>query len=273
MELALPPALVMFALLVVVMQVLHPAPRRMPEGLSSALAELRRGIAPWGRAQTYTLVAFLTAVVLWVGPGVLALLRGTKDPLYQAVSARLQEGVVALLAASLLFLLPVEWKPPRGALAWKDAVKIDWGTILLFGGGLSLGGLMYSTGLAERVAHGLLGASGEPSLWVITAVAALCASLLSETTSNTASASMVVPVAIAVAQAAGLSPLPPALGATLGASMGFMLPVSTPPNAIVYGSGRVSLLSMMRAGILLDVIGFFVLMIMLYWLCPLLGLL
>ncbi len=180
---------------------------------------------------------------------------------------------MALLAASLLFLLPVEWKPPRGALTWKDAIQIDWGTILLFGGGLSLGALMYSTGLAERLAHGLLGATGEPSVWTITAVAALCASLLSETTSNTASASMLVPVAIAVAQAAGVSPLPPALGATLGASMGFMLPVSTPPNAIVYGSGRVSLLSMIRVGIYLDVVGFLVVVLLLRWLCPLLGLL
>jgi len=273
MVLALPIALLMFVALTLLLGWLYPAPaKRRLEGLSETVREMRRGIAPWGRGQTYTLVAFLTAVVLWVGPGVLALLRGTGDPLFRAVSDRLHEGVVALLAASLLFLLPVEWKPPRGALTWREAIQIDWGTILLFGGGLSLGALMYSTGLAERLAHGLLGATGEPSVWMITAVAALCASLLSETTSNTASASMLVPVAIAVAQAAGVSPLPPALGATLGASMGFMLPVSTPPNAIVYGSGRVSLLSMIRVGIYLDVVGLIVVVLLLRWLCPLLGL-
>ncbi|HKZ53210.1 MAG TPA: DASS family sodium-coupled anion symporter [Candidatus Acidoferrales bacterium] len=273
MVLALPITLILFGLLAVLLRVLHPAPARSIEGLAAAVAELRQGIAPWGRAQSYTLVAFLTAVVLWVGPGALALLRGTSDPLYRAVSDRLHEGVVALLAASLLFLLPVEWKPPRGALTWKEAVQIDWGTILLFGGGLSLGGLMYSTKLAERFAHGLLGAAGEPSLWTITAVATLCAILVTETTSNTASASMVVPVAIAVAQAAGVSPLPPALGATFGASLAFMLPVSTPPNAIVYGSGRVSLLAMLRAGIWFDLLAFGLILLLLRWLCPLLGLL
>ncbi|MGH9862260.1 MAG: anion permease, partial [Candidatus Acidiferrales bacterium] len=84
--------------------------------------------------------------------------------------------------------------------------------------------------------------------------------------------SMVVPVAIAVAKAAGVSPLPPALGATLGASLAFMLPVSTPPNAIVYGSGRVPLLSMLRTGIWFDLLGFVVLLLLLRWLCPLLGL-
>lgn len=272
MLLGLPVSLVMFALLVLLLRVLHPAPARRLEGLGATLARLEQGLVPWGRAQTYTLAGFLTAVVLWVGPGVLAVVYGVDAPLTQAVSARLPEGVAALLGASLLFLLPVDWKQPRGALAWRDAVRIDWGTILLFGGGLSLGSLMYSTGLAERLARGLLGVGAEPGLWTITAVAALLAILITETTSNTAAASMVVPVAIAVARAAGVSPLPPALGATLGASLAFVLPVSTPPNAIAYGSGRIPLLKMIRAGVLLDLAGFGVILLLLRLLCPLLGL-
>ena len=82
--------------------------------------------------------------------------------------------------------------------------------------------------------------------------------VLSEATSNTAAANMIVPIAIAVSQAAGVPPLQPALGATLGASMGFMMPVSTPPNAIVYSSGFIPITSMMKYGVLLDVAGFFV---------------
>jgi len=273
MLLALPVALVLFVLLAVILRILHPAPKGLGlEGVAAAVEEMRQGVPPWGRAQTFTLLAFLTAVTLWVLPGVLALLFGARSPLYRVVSGRLEEGVVALLAAALLFLLPVEWREPRGALSWREAVEIDWGTILLFGGGLGLGGLMYSTGLAERIAHGLLGAAGEPSVWTITAVATLVAILVTETTSNTASASMVVPVAIAVAKAAGVSPLVPALGATLGASLAFMLPVSTPPNAIVYGSGRVSLLTMLRAGLWFDLLGFVTLLVLLRWLAPLLGL-
>jgi sodium-dependent dicarboxylate transporter 2/3/5 len=82
--------------------------------------------------------------------------------------------------------------------------------------------------------------------------------VMSEAASNTASANMIVPVAIAVSQAAGVSPLEPALGATLGASMGFMMPISTPPNAIVYSSGYVPITSMMKHGLVLDIAGFIV---------------
>jgi sodium-dependent dicarboxylate transporter 2/3/5 len=89
-------------------------------------------------------------------------------------------------------------------------------------------------------------------------------------TSNTASASMIVPVAIAVSQAAGISPLEPALGATLGASVGFMLPISTPPNAIAYSSGHVPITSMMKYGVALDVVSYIVIVAMVSIVVPLL---
>jgi sodium-dependent dicarboxylate transporter 2/3/5 len=81
---------------------------------------------------------------------------------------------------------------------------------------------------------------------------------MSETASNTAAANIVVPTAIAVAKAAGISPLEPAMGATLGASLGFMMPISTPPNAIVYSSGYIPIGAMVRNGIVLDVVGYFI---------------
>ena len=272
MLLGVPVAVALFVVLAIVLRFLHPAPARRLAGLAGAVDVLRKDLVPWGRAQNYTLVAFLTAVILWVLPGAVALARGTDDPLYLLLSERLDEGVVAMLAAALLFLLPVSLKPPQGALGWREAVKIDWGTILLFGGGLSLGTLLQSTGLAERMARGLLHEVGEPSLWLLVGVAIAFTTLFTETASNTASATMLVPVTIAVATAAGVSVVPPALGVTLAASLAFMLPVSTPPNAIVYGSGRVSILAMVRAGLLLDVFGFVVLLALLRVLCPLLGL-
>src|SRR6185503_2534172 len=111
-------------------------------------------------------------------------------------------------------------------------------------------------GLAKWIGEGLAHALDARSTLGLVVLFAIVATLVSETTSNAASATMVVPVAIAVAKAAGVNPVQPALAACLGASMGFMLPVSTPPNAIVYGSGFVPLLKMVRYGLLLDLVGF-----------------
>ncbi|HXE75093.1 MAG TPA: DASS family sodium-coupled anion symporter [Candidatus Xenobia bacterium] len=268
----LPIALALFVLLATLLRFMHPAPTRKLDGLASSVDVLCKDLPPWGRAQTYTLLAFLVAVALWILPGVVALALGTDDAFYRLLSERLDEGVVAVLAASLLFFLPATFRPLSGALGWRDAVKIDWGTILLFGGGLSLGSLLQSTGLAQRVGQGLLQATGEPSVWLLTGVATGFAVLFTESASNTATATMLVPVTIAVANAAHVSPVPPVLGVTVGASLAFMLPVSTPPNAIVYGSGCVSLTAMLRTGVLLDLLGFVALMLLLRWLCPLLGL-
>ena len=271
MRLGLPVSAGMFLLLVVVVGRLYPAPKRTLAGLGPLLRQMGEEIGAWGRAQTFTTIAFLTAVFLWVVPGLVAAFAGKQSAAYGLLSGRLQEGAVALLAASLLFLLPVSLKPLRGALVWRDAVQIDWGTILLFGGGLSLGGLMHSTGLAERMARGLLGDGSTANVWVLTAAVALLATFLTEVISNTATAGMLVPVTIAVAYAAGVSPIPPAIAATIGCSLAFMLPVSTPPNAIVYGSGRVRIGDMIRAGLWMDLLGFLVLIALLALLLPVLG--
>ena len=143
-------------------------------------------------------------------------------------------------------------------LEWRDAASIDWGTILLFAGGMSLGELMFSTGLAHWIGAGLAGVFQSNSVIGLTLLFAAVGIIVSETTTNTASATMVVPIAIAVSQAAGVDPLKPALAACLACSMGFLLPVSTGPNAMAYGTGCVPLRAMMRHGILLDVVGWVV---------------
>jgi len=193
---------------------------------------------------------------------------GDQSVVYQAVNRRLPEAVAALAGAVLLFLLP--GREGERAITWEEAVQIDWGVVLLYGGGFALGVLSFQTGLAEAVGRGLTGllpVHGGLGLLFASTSAAM---LLSETTSNTASANMIVPVVIAIAKAQGADPLEPALGATMGASLGFMLPVSTPCNAIVYGSGYIPLSSMMRYGILLDVAGVFVVTGLVHLMVPLL---
>lgn len=224
-------------------------------GVAEYVASERRKLGGWTRGQVNTLIAFGITIALWVTPGMIALAMGQDHSLYRQFVTIFPEGVVALLGAGLLFLLPIDLRVLRFTLSWEEAVRIDWWIVFLYGGGLALGTLAFKTGLAEAMGNGLTTMLGVRSSFGLLAVSTLLATILSETTSNTASANMVVPVVIAFAQSAGIDPVLPALGATLGASLGFMLPVSTPTNAIVYGSGRIPLMTMMRHGILLDIAG------------------
>lgn len=252
---ALPVVLVMFAALCVILILLNrPEIRRIP-GAAQYIAEERAKLGRMSRGGVNTLCAFGVAVTLWLLPGFVNLALGEDSPVYRLLSSHLDEGVVAIVAAALLFMLPVNWAERRFTLSWNQAVQIDWGTILLFGGGLVLGSLLSDTGLAQTIGQGLVDTLGVTSLVAITVLSTVIAILVSETTSNTASASIVVPIVIPIATAAGVTPVIPALAATFGASYGFMLPVSTPPNAIVYGSGLIPITKMVRTGVFFDVIG------------------
>jgi sodium-dependent dicarboxylate transporter 2/3/5 len=222
-------------------------------------AELRK-LGPVTRGQRNVMLAFFTTVLLWLLPGVFAITGQGSSSAARAYAALVPESVAAMIGAILLFLLPVSWAARRFTLSWEQASRIDWGIVLLFGGGLSMGALADASGLATAMGHGLAGWMDEPSPLLLTAVFTAAAVVISEAASNTASATIIVPIAIAVAEAAGVSPLEPALGATLGASMGFMMPISMPPNAIVYSSGHVPITQMMRYGVMLDVLGYFVIL-------------
>ena len=196
--------------------------------------------------------------VLWVTPGVLALASLDETPFARGYTQAMPESVAAMVGACLLFVLPVDWRARRFTITWDEALKIDWGIVFLYGGGLAMGELAFQTGLAEAMGRAITSLLPSQSTTSLTMLFTATAIVLSEATSNTAAANMIIPIAIAVSQAAGVPPIEPALGATLGASMGFMMPVSTPPNAIVYSSGFIPITKMMRYGVMLDIVGFFV---------------
>jgi solute carrier family 13 (sodium-dependent dicarboxylate transporter), member 2/3/5 len=245
-----------------------PAPAGALESGADWLRAERDRLGPWTRGQRNVVAVFALAVVLWLTPGVVALLAegGSRSTAFQWLNTHLPESVVALLAASVLFALPVNWRQGEFTLTWRDATQIDWGTILLFAGGMALGKLMFSTGLARWIGDGLTGIFEVRSVLGLTALFTAVGIIMSEATTNTASATMIVPIAIAVAQSAGVDPMKPALAACLGCSMGFLLPVSTGPNAMAYGTGCVPLRQMMRQGIWLDAAGFVVIVAAVMWL-------
>ncbi len=269
MSFGVPLALVLLVLLYgIIVLLFRPEVGRIP-GQRERMAEAKRALGPVTAGERNSVLAFAVAVILWIGPGLVGLVRGDHDPFVKMLTERLPEGIVALLAALLLFLLPTNWRRREFTLRWDDAVRIDWGTVLLFGGGIALGRMMLETGLAEVFGKGLLGALGVHGPVALTGAAAGVATLISETSSNTASANMVVPVMLSMAKTIGAGGVAVGVAATLGASFGFMLPISTPPNAIVYSSGAVRMIDMVKAGLLLDIAGFLLVWMASVWLVPL----
>ena len=271
MAVALPICVLMFVALAVVLLLLNRPEIRRIDGVADYVAGERAAMGPLSRAEKNTLIAFGVTVTLWIVPGIVALVAGNDSDVYAAISDRLDEGVVAVLGASLLYLLPTDWRQREFTLRWRDAAEIDWGTILLFGTGIVFGSLLASTGLAKTLGETASDALGLSSVVPITVFAVVLAIVVSETTSNTASAAVVVPIVIPIAVAAGADPFVPALAATFAASFGFMLPVSTPQNAVVYGSGVVPITKMIRSGISFDVLGAVLILVALPVMVSLLG--
>ena len=227
------------------------------EGAQEFIGGKVKELGKWTRAQKNTLIAFLAAVVLWVTPGVLSILLGTESETLNHYNKLFPEAIAAMVGALFLFFLPVDLKKGKMTLSWKQAMAgVEWGTLLLFGGGLAMGGMMYSTGLSGWIGDQIINImGGEPSQLILVAVFCVMSLLLSELTSHTAATNMIGPLAIGAAVSAGFSPVPVAVGVALSASLGFMLPVSTPPNAIVYASGYVPITKMIKTGVYIDFIG------------------
>ncbi len=250
MSFGLPVAALCFVWLCLLLRAQYGVPRGRLPGAAERIAQQRARLGRWSRGEAMALAAFSLAVALWTLPGAAALLLGPQAPLTRALEQRLPEGPAAIVAASVLFVAPSGFG--GRVLSWREAARIDWGTILLFGGGLSLGSLAFSTGLARAMGEALLAATGPVSLPVFALAALLCAMLVTEFMSNTATVNLLLPIVLALAAEENVPPQLPALAATIGCSLAFCLPVATPPNAIVYGSGHVRLADMLRTGLLLD---------------------
>ncbi len=238
-----------------------------------AFSSTRRIDAPLSKAQKNVLFAFSITVFLWVFPGFISLFWGREAPLSLWLHAHFPESVAAVIGAALLFFIPINLKRGEFTLSLKDGLRIDWGTLLLFGGGLSLGFQMFETGLADSIGRFFISLGGDSAgLTLITLLSVTLSVFLTELTSNTASANMLIPIIIAISHAASINPLPPVLGSAIGCSFAFMLPVATPPNAIVYGSGMIPLTQMMKTGLWMNISGILLIWSVIQFLAPALGL-
>ena len=236
---------------------MFPADVNHIEGAQKFIRDNVNALGKWTRAQKNTLIAFCVAVVLWVAPSVLSIIYGSDSDAMKFYDSHFPEAIAAMIGGLLLFFLPVNLKKGQMTMTWKEGMEgIEWGTLLLFGGGLAMGAMMYTTGLSAWVGNGLKDILGShPSEWIFVALFSFTALIMSEVTSHTASINLIGPIAISVAVSEGFSPIPVAVAVALASSLGFMMPVSTPPNAIIYASGYVPITKMIKSGAIIDLLG------------------
>lgn len=235
------PALLLLGPLSILLLFVVLRPNLRGEAIEVAVSDIR-----WSQGSTLTLVIFSLAVCLWMfSVPVAAWLNIEKD----------FDAMVAVTAAVLLMA--------SGALRWKQAEqRVEWGVLLLFGGGLCLGVVLKSSGASAWMAQAAVGVVEGWPLGLILLALAIFIVLLSELASNTAATALLLPLLMPMAPALGMEPGMMAAFVALTASCGFMLPVATPPNAIIYGSGEVTQREMIRTGLWLDVLCIVVLVLM-----------
>lgn len=266
MSFAFPTMLVMGVLVVVGALRSFPSPLAQVPGLTAEVQRQLEELGPIKKAEIRTLVVFAIAVAGWLTPSVIKIVWGPEHAYADWAKSHLSEGVVAIVCACVLFFIPTSSSAPdekeEKILRWDDAQGLDWGTLFLLGGGLALGRMTLETGLAKEIGVGVLALAGPIASHPLglTAAAVLLVIFLTEVMSNTATTSMMLLVLIGVAQAANFDSIPMGIGVTLAASCAFMLPVSTPPNAMAYGTRMVRLDMMAKFGFRLDLIGFVVIM-------------
>ena len=203
---------------------------------------------PWNNGSKLTLMIFFLTAFCWMF-----------RPLLIKIDAlqHLSDGGIAVIAALLLFIIPSNIKEKEFLIDWETAVRIPWGIVILLGGGISLATAISGNGVSELLASNLSGLEGIHPLLMSLAVVTLII-FLTEMTSNVATTTALIPMFAAMAVGLGIAPITIIIPATIAASCAFMLPVATPPNAIVFGSGLLHIPQMAKAGIWLNIIGIFI---------------
>ncbi|MFC4004606.1 SLC13 family permease [Prauserella oleivorans] len=213
------------------------------------IEQQRRDLGPMSRGERRTLVVFAAGALSWV---VFPLLAQTGLVEHAPWLEHLTDAAIAIALIVTLFVVPADRE--HRLLTWDDTKNVPWGVLLLFGGGLSLSAQFKETGLGAWIAE-LFGSLNGAALIVVVAVMALVVILVGELMSNTAAAALFLPVAAGIAVAMGIEPVILPVAITMAASVGFILPVATPPNAIAFATGKVTTGQMAKAGALLDICG------------------
>jgi len=241
MIVGIPLVVVALPLLYGVLTWVYPIEMEQLPGGAEIIEKEREKLGAISTAEMRVAVVFGATAVLWM-----------TRPLLSGMVPGLSDAGIAIGAGLVLFLLPAGTED-RALLTWDEAARLPWGVLLLFGGGLSLASAISDTGLAEWIGEAVNALAGRPTLLVVICTVALIV-MLTEITSNTATTAAFLPILGAMAIGFGENPFLLTVPAALGASCAFMLPVATPPNAIVFGSGELTIPQMSRVGVWLNLL-------------------
>ncbi|NVK57268.1 MAG: SLC13/DASS family transporter [Alteromonadaceae bacterium] len=219
------------------------------------IAQLRDELGPMSYEEKLVLTVFVGTALMWVSRSYL-----------QHFVPQLDDTIIAIIAATTLFLFSSKDKQ-QPIMTWEEAVKMPWGTIVLFGGGIAIAGGFQSSGLANWIGHHLVLLEALP-LFLLIAVLIAAVNFLTEITSNLATTTVLLPILAPMALALDVHPYTLMVAVTVAASCAYMLPVATPPNAIVFGSGYLKIADMFRTGIWMNFISIVLLSLAVYWLLP-----
>ncbi|HLT52728.1 MAG TPA: SLC13 family permease [Flavobacteriaceae bacterium] len=204
------------------------------------------------------LIVFFTVALAWI----------TRSFVLTKWLPNIDDTIIAMVGALVLFIIPSK-KDSKPLIGWKDTISIPWGIVLLFGGGMALAQAFETSGLTVWIGSQLSSISNVP-LWVLLLIIIASVNFLTEITSNLATTAMLLPILIPFAALAGVHPYYLLVAATVAASCAFMLPVATPPNAVVFGSGYLRIGDMVKTGVWMNLISIVLLTFIVYFVLPLL---
>jgi len=210
-------------------------------------------LGPISVGERWTLAVFVMTALAWIFAKT-KVIGSVTIPGLDMIFPGIHDSTIAIFGAFLLFILPVDRKEGIFTMDWEWAVKIPWGILILFGGGIALSNGFIQSGLAASIVQSLTIIHGLPIILLILVVA-LVVSFATEIASNTAMAAVLMPIMAVTAVSIGLNPIILMMTVAVCSSMAFMLPVATPPNAVAYGSGYVTSEDLIRSGWVLDLIG------------------
>lgn len=266
MMFAIPLSLLFFIMVwLILVRIYSPNKQRIPAQLNIFKEEYKK-LGSFKYEEKIVLIDFIVLGLLWISRNNIQfgdfMLPGW-SALFPAAVA-IDDGTVAIMMALLLFLIPAKNSSNTNIMDWKSVRNLPWNIVLLFGGGFALAAGFKESGLSEWIGSHLESLSSLHPFFIIISICAML-TFLTELTSNTATANMILPILASIAVAIKLNPILLMVPVTLSVSCAFMLPVATPPNAIIFGTQRLKVSDMARTGIILNFIGIILITLFIYF--------